>query len=75
MSDNTLHNINNSTISDSKRRCPESAQSIFTFFGACSGDVLGKVTVRTPSAIEALISSGCDAAHEYASQKTNWDKE
>lgn len=31
------------------------------FFGACSGDVLGKDTVRTPFSIEALISSGYKA--------------
>ena len=58
MSDSTLHNINNGTISDSKHNCPKVAQSILTFFGACSGVVLGKVTVKTPSAMDALISSG-----------------
>ena len=29
------------------------------FLGACSGVVRGKVTVRIPSLIDALISSGC----------------
>lgn len=28
-----------------------------TFFGACSGDVFGNVTVSTPFSIDALISS------------------
>ena len=30
------------------------------FLGACSGVVRGKETVRTPSVIDALMSSGCD---------------
>ena len=34
------------------------AQEMVIFLGACSGVVLGKVTVKTPSAMDALISSG-----------------
>ena len=33
--------------------------AIVIFFGASSGVVRGKVTVKTPSVIDALISSGC----------------
>ena len=37
---------------------PACQPKMATFFGACSGVVLGKVTVKTPSAMDALISSG-----------------
>ena len=47
---------------------------IVIFFGAISGVVRGKVTVKTPSTIDALISSGCTdhgQPHPYVQEVRN----
>ena len=56
--DTTIQNTDYTKILHFRR--PEVVHWIAIFFGASSGVVRGKVTVKTPSVIDALISSGCE---------------
>jgi hypothetical protein len=43
-------------------------QEMVIFFGSCSGVIFGKLMVRTPFSIEALIASGYGENDEYQSR-------
>lgn len=59
--------------SPAREQAREVAHEIVIFFGACSGVVLGKVTVRTPFSMDALISSGCETASQHAILQHDWE--
>lgn len=43
----------------------QAPQTIVTFFGSVSGVDFGKTMLKTPFAIDALISSFCTEYHQY----------